>query len=264
MLGIVLSGGGLGAIIWPLVTTHLISSYGWRNACMIIAGISLIVISLAARFLRYAPEQIEQLPRHRDKTNEQATGLSLREAVGRKEFWLLGGAVGCLWLCGTSIMAHIVIHVIDLGIPNTTAATIPAVIGGVGIGGRIVMGSFADKIGYRRAFVVSFAVLALIILWLLAAKELWALYLFAVIFSLSRSCAILESPLAAQLFGLARLGEVVGGFEFIGATFCIFGPTMTGWVFDTTGSYQLAFLILTGVAVAGFIISLLLKQPLAE
>jgi cyanate permease len=70
--------------------------------------------------------------------------------------------------------------------------------------------------------------------------------------------------LAAQLFGLARLGEVVGGFEFIGATFCIFGPTMTGWVFDTTGSYQLAFLILTGVAVAGFIISLLLKQPLAE
>lgn len=260
MQGIMFSGGGFGMIIWPILTTQLISSYGWRNTYVILGVITAVLIPLAAQLMRRAPGQMKQLPhRSNNEVNRQTTGLSLRQAVHTRQFWLLAALIGSLWFVGTAISAHIVIHAIDLGISATSAATIPAVMGGVGIGGRIMMGSVADRIGYRRTLVISFAVLALSLLWLVAAEELWALYLFAVIFSLSQSGSVLESPWAAQLFGLARLGEVVGGFEAIGAIICVAGPIMAGWLFDVTGSYRLAFLIFAGVAIVGLVSTLFLR-----
>ena len=82
------------------------------------------------------------------------------------------------------------------------------------------------------------------------------LYGFAVIFGIGYGgCVTAESPLVAQLFGLASHGIILGiiafGFTVGGAI----GPWVTGYVFDITKGYQLAFLMCAIVSSAGFVLT---------
>jgi cyanate permease len=39
------------------------------------------------------------------------------------------------------------------------------------------------------------------------------------------------------------------------------GPFMTGYIFDLTGSYQAAFIVLTALAIMGLVLIILLRPP---
>ena len=65
--------------------------------------------------------------------------------------------------------------------------------------------------------------------------------------------------MVAELFGMRSHGISFGSVMF-GMTLGMgFGPMMTGYIFDVTGSYQLAFLILAILNVIGLILVLCLK-----
>ena len=68
-----------------------------------------------------------------------------------------------------------------------------------------------------------------------------------------------ESPLVARLFGLTAHGliyAVIGlGFTAGGAI----GPLITGYIFDTTESYRLAFGICAALSFVGLILIIILK-----
>ena len=77
-----------------------------------------------------------------------------------------------------------------------------------------------------------------------ASKEVGTLYLVAAIYGLTYTGVdIVFSPMVAELFGLSSLGVLLGitsiGFTLGGAI----GPFMAGYIFDTSGSYQIAFMI---------------------
>jgi len=155
---------------------------------------------------------------------------------------------------------HIVIHAIDLGIPAINAANILAIMGGAGIAGRILIGSAIDRIGDKPSLFISCTLILVSLLWLLVAKELWALYLFAVIFGFGVAGLIVLLPqLLVELFGLKSLSVILGSVDFISTTLAIPSAVVVGYVFDKIGSYQLAFLILVGVSIIGLILSFLLK-----
>ncbi|MDP2917042.1 MAG: hypothetical protein Q8O16_03840, partial [Dehalococcoidia bacterium] len=68
-----------------------------------------------------------------------------------------------------------------------------------------------------------------------------------------------ESPLVAGIFGLRSHGLIFGvtGFAFtIGGAI---GPSLTGYIFDATHSYQLAFLASGIAALLGLILTLVLR-----
>ena len=265
MTGIVLSGASLGMIIMPPLATWLIITYGWRTSYTIVGLIAMIVIILAAQFVKRDPAQIGQLPDNEsglkvESLDLQARNLSLREAIHTRQFWMLCAVFGCLWFGATAIWVHIVIHAIDLGIPAISASRILAIMGGVGIAGRILTGSLADRIGYKPALLIGFTLISASFLWLLVAKELWALNLFAVIFSLGMAgLAVLEAPLIARLFGLGSLSVIMGSVEFVSTTLSTPSAIVAGYIFDTMDSYQLAFLIFAGVSIIGFMLSLFLR-----
>ena len=265
MQGIMLAGGGLGMTIWPMLASQLISNYGWRTSYMIIGAIGLIVVTPIAQFMRRAPEQMEQSPHSRDEvkqenSNRQMMGHSLHQAVRTRKFWLLCAIYGCLWFSGNAIWVHLAIHATDLGISAASAATILAIMGGMSIAGRILMGSVADRIGYKLTLLIGFALMAAGLLWLLVAKELWAFYLFAVVFSFGpASLAALQAPLTAELFGLGSLGVILGGIECVSTVFGAISPILAGYIFDVTNSYRLVFLILATSSVIGLILSMLIR-----
>jgi len=270
MTGFVVAGVGAGTIIIPPVASWLISSYGWRTSYIIIGIIALVFIILAAQFLRHDPKQIGQLPYGENEVGEESLNLparefSVREAIGTGQLWMLWAMLFCLGFCVTTILVHVVPHATELGISATIAAGILAVIGGLSIVGRIVVGSVADKIGNRPLFIIDFVLMSGVLFWLVAAKELWILYLFAVIFGFAYGGVVsLESPLVAELFGLSSHGTILGitafGFTVGGAV----GSVLAGHIFDIIGNYQVAFLVCAALAVIACILASLLRPSSRE
>jgi len=265
MTGIVLSGVSLGTIIMPPLATWLIITYGWRTSYTIVGLAAMIVIIPATQFIKRDPAQIGQLPDGENGVKAEsldlpARSLPLREAIRTRQFWTLCAIFGCLWFSTIAITVHIVIHAIDLGIPAISASQILAIMGGAGIAGRIIIGSTADRIGHKPTLIMGFTLMVVSLLWLLVAKELWAFYLFAVIFGFGFSgLVVLESPLMAKLFGLGSLSVIMGSVEFVSATLSTPSSIVAGYIFDIMNSYQLAFLILAGVSIIGLMSSLLLR-----
>ena len=66
------------------------------------------------------------------------------------------------------------------------------------------------------------------------------------------------SPITAELFGIRSHGALFGIVAFSGTVGGAAGPILAGLVFDMTGSYQLIFMALIGLAA----VSLLLTLPL--
>jgi len=266
MTGIVLSGVSIGTLIGAPVASRLISAYDWRMSYTIVGGIVLVVVVLAAQLLRRDPTQARQKPYGGSEGEKQESvsethSLSLREAVRTRQFWLTSGMLFCFGFSVYTIMTHIVLHAIGLGIPSISAANILATIGGLSIVGRIVLGSAADRFGNRQVFIIGFIVMAATLFWLVPAREVWGLYLFAVVFGFAfGGCATSESPLVAGLFGLSSHGLILGVMNLLGFTFgAAIGPFIAGHIFDMASSYQLAFIVSAGVSVVGLILTVLLS-----
>lgn len=269
MTGIVSAGTGIGLTIMPPIASWLIISYGWRTSFIAIGIIPLVLIILAAQFLKRNPQSIGQLPDgeieiKQEGSNLEARGLSLREAIHTRQFWMLWVTFFCLGFPTSGILVHIVIHATGLGIPALIAASILTVIGVVSTLGRVIMGSAGDRIGNRSALIISLILVSIALLWLLVGKEVWMLYLFAAIFGLAHSAIVLMSPMVAELFGLISHGVLTGiiatGLTIGGAI----GPVLVGHIFDITGSYQLGFLTCAAASIIGLIPALLLKPTTSE
>ncbi len=149
-------------------------------------------------------------------------------------------------------------HSTELGIPEILAANIFIGIGGLSVVGRIVLGSASDRIGNRSTLIVCFALATAALAWLLVAKEMWMLYLFAAVFGFAYGGFIaVQSPWVAELFGLCSHGALLGTIAFVITIGGAVGPVVAGGIFDITGSYNPAFLICGALGVIGLILILL-------
>jgi len=262
MTGIVVTGVGVGSLIAPPVASRLISTYDWRSSYIILGSTVLVVVVLAAQLLRRDPTQVRQVPYSENEEQgfkPETEGFSLKEAVRTKQFWLVSAMLVCFGFCALAIMVHIVAHATELGISAASAANILATIGGMGIIGRVVLGTAADRIGNRQAFIIGFILMSAALFWLMPATEAWMLYLFAAVFGFGYGgCAASESPLVAELFGLSSHGLIMGVIALGFTSGAAIGPFLAGYVFDFAGSYQGAFLACAVTAVVGLILTALL------
>jgi MFS family permease len=260
MNGVVISGIGVGMVVVPPLANWLISSHGWRTSYIVVGVSALVLIMAAAQFLRRDPGKMGQSPYGESEVEVRVsfpeTGFSLPEAVRTWQFWTMVVALLCFTMAEGTILVHIVSHAIGLGIPAASAALIIPAIGVVSIPGRILLGMAGDRIGNKRAYVTGFAFMAVSMSLLLVAKELWMLFLFAVIFGFGYGgISVLVSPIVADLFGLRSHGVIFGVVIMFGGTAGMaIGPFLSGYIFDVTGSYHTAFLMYAIISVVGLIL----------
>lgn len=268
MTGITFSGIGAGGLVLSPLINWLISIHGWRTTYVIMAITITAGVLAAAQLLRRDPAEIGLSPygeRDGIANGANASGLSLRQVLRTRRFWLLAFALLCFTLSTGSIQAHIVLYAVGLGISSTNGALVLALVGGFNLAGRIGIGGISDRIGTRMALFIAFLLQALALFWLLLAKELWMLYLFAVLFGLGYGgVAAMMSPSVAELFGLVSHGVIFGAI-MIGVQISEgIGPVLGGYIFDLTGEYSLAFMIYGIVSFIGMVLVSRLKQPVRE
>jgi len=268
MTGIVTAGIGIGALIGPPTANWLIARYNWRVAYLITGGIVLGALLLLAQFIRLNTVPAEQEGQDGFRGEETAqiretNGMSFVDAVHTGQFWMLFTVILSLGFCVYSTMVHIVAHAVDLGISAATSANILAAIGGSSIIGKILLGKAADIFGSKKILIIGFVLILAAMLWIIPAKGVWALYTFAATFGFAYGgCVAAESPIVADLFGLRAHGFLLGVISSSFTTGGAMGPWITGYIFDSTGSYRMAFFVWAAISLTGLIsISILRPKP---
>ena len=187
--------------------------------------------------------------------------MKIGEALKIKTFWLLSIMYFCCILPVYMVMMHIVPAAISVGIDRSAAAGALALVGGMSIAGRIIMGTSAEKLGWERALIICFGMCSLMFLWLLGVKGLLMLYIFAIIYGFFYGG---YSPLVPGLIGFYFPGKSMA--TIIGAVFAFAliggatGPLIGGIVFDRTESYATAFIIGAAFWATAVIVLLLIRR----
>jgi len=265
-IGITVAGFGLGAVITPPLAQWLISAYGWRQAFIVLGLITFVIVIPLAQFMKHSPQRVGLKPYGeigtlKDKQSQAAGGLSFRQAIKTSRFLVWGSILFCFFFSVQVIVVHIVPHGIDIGISATVAAGILSIIAGGSVIGRLSIAFISDRIGGRLTLSACLILVALALIWLLFAKEIWGLYIFAGVFGLAYGgIVLLETALTGELFGIKSLGMILGGVILFVTVGGALGAPLAGSIFDATGSYSLALLICVILVVLAIILSLILLK----
>jgi len=261
MSGIAVSGIGAGTMIMPPLVSQLIVHYGWRAAYALVGSIALVLIIVAAQFLKSPPGQSQPPIKSAAKAPQEVKnlghgGFSVWEVIRTLQFRLFALAYFFFALFHQVVAVYLVPYSNELGIPAVVAASFFIALGGTSIIGRIGLGAISDKIGYRLALTCCLVVATLALVWLLVAREVWMLYLFASVYGLVYGGIVaIQSPLVADLFGMSSHGVMLGIIVFLTTLGAAIGPVMAGRIFDVTGNYTPAFLAAIGASVISVISS---------
>ncbi|OGO37489.1 MAG: hypothetical protein A2147_04970, partial [Chloroflexi bacterium RBG_16_57_8] len=264
--GVAKVGAGVGHMGMPLVAGALVASRDWRYAYVVLGVLALVVIVAASQFLKRDPAAMHLRPDDGVEANLREpqvseVGLSLKQATRRRQFWLLFAAYFTIVFTTYTIQVHIAPHAIDLGNSVTQAAGVLAIIGAASTIGRLTMGKAGDALGSRKAMMICAGILSVTLLWLAFAGERWMLYVFAPVYGFAHGGSYsLISPMVAGLFGTGSHGAIYGLIIFGGTIGGTIGPFLAGYVFDTTSSYRVVFLVLSVLAVAGLLLLTSLRQ----
>jgi len=270
MSGVVTSGMGIGVVVVVPLASWLLATVDWRYTYMIMAGIALVLIVTAAQFSRKEPAQMGLLPYGADEVvadtpHSSAQGYSLRQALGSGQFWIICAILFFSMFAMMVVSVHIIPHATDIGISPVAAANILVIRGAVGIPSNILMGLVADRIGKKPVMIFTFILRTTALFWLLAADELWAFYLIAVLLGLSTAgVGVLIYPMIAEIFGLRSMGVIVASAQYAGIIGSSVSPLMAAVIFDVTGTYDIGFVICGVFSVIGLILALLLRSTRAD
>ena len=142
------------------------------------------------------------------------------------------------------------------------APIVLTLIGGSGILGRIIIGGAADKIGNKIMLGSCLVPLAILMFWLVWAKELWVFYIIAALFGLTYGGALpVIMKMSSEYYGVSSSGTIFGVLLFGATAGGAIGAPLAGYIYDIFGNYAVIFLIGGIVVTVASILSLILKTP---
>jgi MFS family permease len=238
-VGIAASGNYLSGAIWPLLLTGVIAEDGWRAAYAALAALCVILVTPLALLLRrraptLAPAQVAG---GGALSEARAAGLSPRALQ-----WLLGLAgVGCC-VAMSMPQVHIVAYCVDLGYGPAVGAEMLSLMLMGGVASRLASGLVADRLGGVRTLLIGSSLQCLALFLYLPSGGLTSLYVVSLVFGLSQGGIVPAYALIVREYLPAReAGARVGLVIMATVVGMALGGWMSGWIFDLTGSYRMAF-----------------------
>ena len=257
-MGVLSAGGPASAVVFYPLNAALIAMLGWRTALVVFG--CLIASATVALVLLY-----REPPAPVDRAGADA-GIgttppprvpaevwTLRRALRSVRLWA-AFTMTALGVIGFQIMAtHQVAHAVDRAVPRDTAVWFFAVAAACMMAGNLLGGWLSDRVGRGWVFVVGtvVAILGIVCFALLRGPQDRVLLLLYALSGVGFGMRIAQlSTIPADVFAGPHLGAILGVVQSGGGLGGAIGPFLAGWLFDTTGSYRLAFLAAC-VAVAG-------------
>ena len=273
-LGIVASGFGLGGLIVPVVT-KLIDVLQWRMATVTF-GLGILVIVLPLSLLvRHKPEHYGYQPdgevsisvgamEAQISTASAEVNISAKQAFRKRAFWHIAIAAMCYSFVIGAVTTHIMPYLSSLGIARYTSSLVALVLPVASVVGRLSSGWLSDRFGSRQVYFAGFTSMTagLLLFGYLTTREMWLLVPFIITFSLGWGCCVTTRfSLLREYFGRGSFGAIIGFTSGIMMLGNIAGTPLAGWVFDTWGTYQWAWLGYGALTLAGAVLVFTSPSP---
>jgi MFS family permease len=138
---------------------------------------------------------------------------------------------------------HMVSYATICGVAPMAAVSIYSVEGLAGLGGRLVYGTLADRIGVKPVLVGGLLIQAVVLMGYLFVSKLGEFYMLALVFGSAYGGVMpLYAVLAREYFGPKIIGTVFGAATMLSSLGMAFGPLIGGWIFDSFGNYSWLFI----------------------
>jgi MFS family permease len=248
------SGNYLAGTIWPPILQALIASEGWRTTHLA-TGIFCISTLVPMAFLlhRRAPAEarstLAPTSRHGSMPLSQNALLALL---------VVAGVACCVAMAMPQV--HLVAYCADLGYGPARGAEMLSLMLGFGIVSRLVSGLVADRIGGLRTLMIGSFLQGAALCLYAVFDGLASLYLISALFGLFQGGIVpMYAVIVREFFPASKAGGTLGIIIMATLVGMALGGWMSGWVYDLTGSYQMAFLNglawnLVNLAVCAFLI----------
>jgi MFS family permease len=248
-LGIVGAGSAAGQFVLVPVMATLIGTLGWRAAFLWLgAGILIVALPVVVLLLRDDPAHGAE----RASSTGSAAGppLPTAEILRHANFWWLALS---FFVCGVTtsglIDTHFIPYALDHHVAAVTAATAFGVLSLVNMVFTTLSGAVADKVGFARLLGWIYAGRAVVLGFLVFARDPASLFIFAVAFGIvDFSTVAPTTALSTVIFGRRSAGTVFGLVALSHQIGSALGSYAGGLVHDLTGSY--AGFILAGAALS--------------
>jgi MFS family permease len=245
-MGFAYLGIGIGGAVVPWLSYWMTQAWGWRGS---LRALGILVVALAGpmAFLSKEPPAPEVSP---------AGGAALTplgSVLKTPAFYLLALGSMCSIAAVGGTNQHLKLFMsLDQGYAQADAAQVVSLVLGFSIGGRLLMGWLADRWARKHVMLLIYLLVSAAIPMLFLAGSRPSLYAFAVLFGIGLGGEYLIIPLmAADLFGVAVLGRVMGIVVTADGVAEAVSPMLIGYLRDATGSYRLGFSLLVGIALVG-------------
>lgn len=260
-MGVAAAAGSFGQFLMVPVEGWLISSFGWQQALLFLAGAVLLVMPLALGLRE--PGFAGGAPVHR----EQTIGQALREAFRYRSFQLL---MAGYFVCGFQVVfigVHMPSYLKDHGLSPQVASYALALIGLFNVIGTYAAGALGQRLAKRHILAfIYFARAAVIAVFLIAPLSPMSVYVFSAVMGLLWLSTIPPTnAVVAQIFGVAHM-SMLGGFIFFSHQIGSFlGVWLGGVLYDRTGSYDIVWYLAIALGVFAGLVNLPVREgPIAR
>lgn len=196
------------------------------------------------------------------KVSKGDVDFSAKEALKPSGFWLIALAMGLQYMGVHAVIVHQIPFLTSIGLSAQTAALVMTLAIVLSLVGRFWFGWLADTRDTRILMAISFLFTAGGLFVLAFTQSTWHIGLFLLTFGVSyASRAPLSGAMQGEYFGRKSFGAIQGLLHSLTVATGIAGPVITGWLYDISGSYQLAFLVMGGVVLLSVPAILAVRQP---
>ncbi|BCN37910.1 MFS transporter [Alicycliphilus denitrificans] len=255
-MGVAAAAGSFGQFLMMPLEGQLILRLGWQDALLVLSAMVLLIVPLAfglrePGFHGSAPIQRTQSARH-----------AFAEALRYKSFLLLTAGY---FVCGFQVVfigVHMPSYLRDHGLGPQVASYALALIGLFNVFGTYIAGTLGQRLPKRHILAfIYFARAVVISIFLLVPLSPLSVYVFsAVMGALWLSTVPPTNATVAQIFGVQHL-SMLSGFVFFSHQIGSFlGVWLGGYLYDTTGSYDIVWYIAIVLGVAAGLINLPVRE----
>jgi predicted MFS family arabinose efflux permease len=251
---VAISGVSVGQLMMIALSTAVLVQIGWRSVFVWIGVAHLVLLPL----LLALPGQ----GRAQAATEAPRLSLSLREAAGTRQFWLL---LAIYALCGLDdffVTTHVVAFAQDRGLGTLLAGNLLALMGLTGLAGVILAGLMSDRFGPVWPAAAAFVARIIVFAGIALDQSPLSIALFALIFG---ATFLVTAPLTVvfvrESFGTKNLGAFAGLITMTHQIFGGLGAYAGAAIHDATGGYDAAFAVMLVSSVAALVLTLMLARP---
>ncbi|MFC2001174.1 MFS transporter [Chloroflexota bacterium] len=277
VLGIISAGYGAGGLAVPGIV-YLLDLVGLRMVFIIIGISAFIIGAFLTFFLRSRPEDIgygpdgilldtiksdsDRLIAPERRPASPARHYTLKEAMSDRPFWIIIYVSAMVVFALQMVITHVMPYLEHIGYYRYTASIVAMMIPVMSIFGRLGIGWVSDLINRKALLILALVAQIAAMVLFFYARVSFFLTPFVILFGISiGGQAVLRIAFLRDYYGTTYIGSITGlcyGLLNIGG---IFGPLLAGWLFDTTSSYSLAWII-GGISLISCVpLILIMKNP---